>query len=132
MTERSFENMYVYLHFQPQDYVIALHSKYVFSFAPAEVLDTYTNDSCKVEFFDGCVSKLTNTDVYKVSKAKYKKVVDYIKERERRLVGKSVVARDDDTGLYRLGNWYILVQHLLLVDCNNCKEKCWSNNFKDI
>ncbi|XP_045205057.2 uncharacterized protein LOC123557580 isoform X2 [Mercenaria mercenaria] len=87
---------------QPEDHVIGLHPKYVFSYAPAEVLGTYANSSVKVEFFDGNISELTSEEVYKISKAKYEQVVEYIKRCEKNLIGLSVVARDDDTGLYKL------------------------------
>lgn len=88
---------------QPEDFVIGLHPKYVFSFAPAQVLGTFANHSVKVEFFDGNLAELTSEEVYKIPKAKYEQVLEYIKKCERNLIGKSVVARDDTTGMYKLG-----------------------------
>ena len=89
--------------FQPQDYVIGLHPSYVFSFAPAEVLGVFSNHCIKVEFYDGTIGELRPEDVYKISRSKHEQVVDYIKMRERLMLGKTVVARDDMTGLYKLG-----------------------------
>lgn len=93
----------IFFHFQPNDYVIGLHPSYVFSFAPAEVLGVFSNHSVKVEFYDGSNAELTPEEVYKISKLKHDQVVDYIKNQERLLVGKPVVARDDSTGLYKIG-----------------------------
>ncbi|XP_060565929.1 NK-tumor recognition protein-like isoform X1 [Ruditapes philippinarum] len=87
---------------QPEDHVIGLHPKYVFSYAPAEVLGTYSNSTIKVEFFDGNIAKLTEEEVYKIPKAKYNQVIEYIKKCEKNLIGRSVVAREDVTGLYKL------------------------------
>lgn len=97
------ENEHRFDAIQPEDHVIGLHPKYVFSFAPAEVLSTYSNSSIKVEFFDGNIAELTEEDVYKISKDKFEEVVEYIKKCEKHLIGHSVVARDDTTGLYKLG-----------------------------
>ncbi|KAL4230600.1 Von Willebrand factor A [Mactra antiquata] len=88
---------------QPEDFVIGLHPKYMFSYAPAEVLSTHSNYCVKVEFFDGNLAELNSEEIYKISKSKYHEVVDYIKKCEKRMIGKSVVARDDNTGLYKLG-----------------------------
>lgn len=83
--------------------MIGLHPKYAFSYAPAEVLSVYSNDYVKVEFFDGNLADLSAIDVYKISKTKYDQVLEYIKKCERHMIGKSVVARDDNTGRYKLG-----------------------------
>lgn len=95
--------------FQPQDRVIGLHPSYVFSFAPAEVLGVFSNHCVKVEFYDGVIGELGPDDVYKISKLKQEQVVDYIKMRERLMIGKTVVARDDTTGLYKLGRWKLFL-----------------------
>ncbi|WAR00111.1 VWA3B-like protein [Mya arenaria] len=97
------ENQHKFEVVQPQDFVIAPHPKYVFSFAPGEVLQTYANQNVKVEFYDGNIADLPSDGVYRVSKAKYNQTVDYIKRKEKDLHGKSVVARDDSTGVYKLG-----------------------------
>lgn len=76
----------------------------MFSFAPGEVLGIYSNQCVKVEFYDGNVAELRPDDVYKITKMKYEQVVDHIKIRERLLLGKNVVARDDETGIYKRGN----------------------------
>ncbi|KAH3841158.1 hypothetical protein DPMN_114616 [Dreissena polymorpha] len=88
---------------QPQDFVVAIHPKYEFSYAPGEVLNLHGGSVIEVEFYDGNIDSVPSSDVYKISKAKYEETVEYIKFKEKQLVGKSVVARDDTTGIYKLG-----------------------------
>ena len=91
----------------------------MFSYAPAEVLGTYSNKSIKVEFFDGNIAKLTEEEVYKIPKAKYEQAVEYIKKCERNLIDRSVVAREDTTGLYKLGMYRMASDNYLLYESHN-------------
>lgn len=84
--------------------MVALHPRYVYSYAPATVREVY-NFGVKVHFYDDMERKLPWSEVYKISPVKYKESVDYIKEREEKTCGR-VVARDDVTGLYRPCKFY--------------------------
>lgn len=79
------------------DKVVALHPKYVYSYAPATVLEV-CNDDYLVKFYDNQRASLLRSEVRKISKRKYRKDVDYIKS--LRVSGR-VVARDDADGIYR-------------------------------
>lgn len=93
-----------FLSLKPLDHVVALHPRYVYSYAPATVREVY-NFGVKVHFYDDMERKLPWSEVYKISPVKYKESVDYIKEREEKTCGR-VVARDDVTGLYRPCKFY--------------------------
>ena len=62
-----------------------------------------------MEFYDGVVAELPKREVFKISRQKFNSVKDYILDRERKLIGKSVVARDDHTGHYKLGRFKLLM-----------------------
>ena len=77
-----------------------------YSYAPAfvdEVFDDFNDFSCSVTFYDGTRSIIERDDVYVVDKDTYDRDVAYIRKCEDELVGQAVVARDNQTGEYRLG-----------------------------
>ncbi|XP_053399883.1 uncharacterized protein LOC123557586 isoform X2 [Mercenaria mercenaria] len=81
------------------DKVIALHPRYVYSYAPATVLNV-CNFGYHVKFYDDTERRLPGSEVYKISPRKYTEVVKYIKDQELKTSGR-VLARDDVSGLYR-------------------------------
>ena len=85
--------------------MIGLHPNYIYSYAPGEVYKVSYSTAVTVEFYDGVVAELPKKEVFKISRQKFSSVKDYILERERKLVWKSVVVRDDETGHYKLGKW---------------------------
>ena len=86
--------------------MIGLHPNYIYSYAPGEVHRVIYSNAVTVEFYDGVVAELPKEEVFKISRSKFNHDKDYILERERRLLGKSVVARDDTTGYFELGRYY--------------------------
>lgn len=88
---------------QPHDCVIGLHPNYIYSYAPGEALSTNYVGSVTVEFYDGVVADVPKQEVFKIPRSKFNHDKVYILDRERKLLGKSVVARDDQTGFYKLG-----------------------------
>ncbi|XP_045205074.2 uncharacterized protein LOC123557586 isoform X3 [Mercenaria mercenaria] len=84
---------------QQYDKVIALHPKYVYSYAPATVLNVY-NVGYRVQFYDDTERRLPRSEVYKISPRKYTEDIKYIKDQELKTSGR-VLARDDVNGLYR-------------------------------
>lgn len=84
---------------QPHDCVIALHPRYVYSYAPATVTEVY-NYGVNVQFYDRTERRLPWCEVYKIPHAKFKECVEYITDREQTLCCR-VVARDDTSGIYR-------------------------------
>ena len=83
--------------------MIALHPNYIYSYAPGEVHKVSYSSAAMVEFYDGVVADLPRKEVFKISRSKFNSDKAYILDRERRIVGKSVIARDDYNGYYRLG-----------------------------
>ena len=103
------------LFFQPHDCVIGLHPNYIYSYAPGEVHKVSYSSAATVEFYDGVVADLPKREVFKISRSKFNSDKAYIMDQERKILWKSVIARDDDTGYYRLGNrplWCCFVIHL--------------------
>ncbi|KAL4230599.1 von Willebrand factor type A domain [Mactra antiquata] len=84
---------------QPGDHVIALHPKYIYSYAPGVVAEVYELGAL-VHFYDHTMQKLPWSEVYKITYNKYDEYVKYIDERMRTICG-DVIARDDDTGFYK-------------------------------
>ena len=96
-------NYQVFAFFQPHNCVIALHPNYIYSYAPGEVHKVSYSSAAMVEFYDGVVADLPRKEVFKISRSKFNSDKAYILDRERKIVGKSVIARDDYNGYYRLG-----------------------------
>ena len=94
---------------QPHDCVIGLHPNYIYSYAPGEVYKVSYSTAITVEFYDGVVAELPKKEVFKITRQKFNSVKDYILDRERKLIGKSVVARDDETGNYKLGRYSFFI-----------------------
>ena len=89
---------------QVGDTVAALHPHYDFSYAPGKVTGiTSEGLHYSVELYDGTKSFLPRQDLYHLAQAKHFKDVEYLKTKEKAWVGKDVVARRDETGLYLPG-----------------------------
>lgn len=84
---------------QKNDYIVALHPRYVYSYAPATVENVHV-DGYHVKFYDGMTATLPRNEIYLISHRKFKESVEYIKQQEVNLIGQLVIARDDDTGSY--------------------------------
>lgn len=88
---------------QPHDYVIGLHPNFECSYCPGKVVEVFSDKSVLVKFYDGKESTLTYADVYKISQEKCKHDMEKIIDCENKLVGQDVVARDDNTGEFIMG-----------------------------
>ena len=89
---------------QVGDSVIALHPNYAYSYAPGVVVKVLPGLWSQVKFYDNCEEKLPREEVYRVPKAKADLDIAYISQCEKRWIGKIVVARNDENGLFQLGN----------------------------
>lgn len=65
-----------------------------------EVFDDF---SCSVMFYDDTRSIIEREDVYITDEDTYERDVHYILKCEQELIGQAVVARDNGSGLYKLG-----------------------------
>ena len=88
------------LSLQPFDHVIALHPNYVFSYAPAVIKEVYAL-GVTVVFYDKTQHKLPKSEVYKIKQSKYRKAVDFIRNRENSSAKSVAIAREDKTGIYK-------------------------------
>ena len=79
--------------------MIALHPSYVFSYAPAIVKQAY-HHGVTVVFYDKTQHKLPVSELYRINRTKYRKVVDYIKHCENSKAKHVAIARNDKTGVY--------------------------------
>ena len=88
------------------DAVVALHPSYSFSYAPGVVMEVTSDRHSKVRFYDGEESVLPREEVYHVPTQKFEADVAVIIEKEQQWVGAPVVARNDDTGMFQLGECF--------------------------
>ena len=56
-----------------------------------------------IRFYDGTEGLLSKTEAHFVEHEKFENIVDYILKLEERWKGETIIARDDQTGTYRLG-----------------------------
>ena len=91
--------------FQVNDYVVAEYPDYVLSYAPGKVVKVFPNLSMKVCFYDFKESTVFRDQVFKLTEFKYKYDVTGVRQREQTWVGQPAVIRDDQTGVYELGEW---------------------------
>jgi len=88
---------------QAGDTVVALHSSYSYSYAPAVVLGVTPDHWVEVRCYDGTKAKLPRDEVFRIPPEKYKSDISYIEVNERDWVGQVVVARNDESGTFHLG-----------------------------
>ena len=89
-----------------------MHPNYMFSYAPGVVTDVDSDLHMNVRFYDGAEARLPREEVYKIFPDKFEYDVAYILKCEEQWVGQAVVYRNDDTGVFQLGMYKII------VDCN--------------
>lgn len=94
-----------FLMLQSSSKVVALHPEFSFSYAPATVLETPTDSSVSLQFYDGVQARVDLENVYFLPPEKFTADVDYIKKQEDSRINKVVIFRNDDTGLYEEGEW---------------------------
>ena len=90
--------------FQLGDSVLALHPHYELSYAPGQVVLTQ-NDKSKVtvRFYDYIESVMSSEDVFKLHILKFQTDIDNINYMESKWIGQSVLARNNETGIYQPG-----------------------------
>lgn len=74
-----------------------------FSYAPGVVEEVFDDFSCSVIFYDGKRSVVEREDIYISDKDTHERDESYIRDCEQEMVGQAVVARDDNSGEYKLG-----------------------------
>ena len=90
--------------FKREDTVIAKHPNYQSTYAPGVVVKDMVNSSAyHIRFYDGTEGLLSRTEAHFVSHERFENIVDYILKLEERGKGETIIARDDQTGIYRLG-----------------------------
>ena len=84
--------------------MIAKHPNYQSTYAPGVVVKDMVNSSAyHIRFYDGTEGLLSKTEAHFVEHEKFENIVDYILKLEERWKGETIIARDDQTGIYRLG-----------------------------
>lgn len=83
--------------------LLILHIYGGFSYAPAVVDEVFDDYSCSVMFYDDTRSIVEREDIYLTEQDTYDRDVHYILQCEHDMVGQAVVARDNGSGLYKLG-----------------------------
>lgn len=109
--------------FQPSDYVVALHPKYIFSYAPAVVLHVFPIGA-EVKFYDGEVSKVPRTDIYKM-RLNYDETVVKIEECAKQLVDCDAVVLDRKYGHY-IRSTYAITLHVCYTVKPRQQDTVWS------
>lgn len=85
------------------DPVVALHPSYSFSYAPGIVVKIANNLTVLVRFYDGLETIINLEEVFKIPLFKFEYDVDLIINLEKKLVGKTVIARNPFSYVYELG-----------------------------
>lgn len=80
--------------------VIARHPHYQQTYAPGVIV---CSTPLQIRFYDGTESIIPKAEVHLVDFERFEDFVDNIIQLESRWVNESVVARDDKTGVYKLG-----------------------------
>ncbi|XP_058885475.1 von Willebrand factor A domain-containing protein 3B-like isoform X2 [Acipenser ruthenus] len=88
---------------QVGDPVIGLHPLYPHSYCPGAVLQVMLDMKLEVRYYDGTEALVPRDQAYLISTQKFERDVAYLLECEARWVGQPVVARDDGSGAYHLG-----------------------------
>ena len=96
---------------QAKDAVVAMHPNYSFSYAPGVILEVSSDLWMNVRFYDGQEARLPRDEVYRLPVEKFEFDVAYILKCEERWVGQAVVARNDKTATFQLGQ----SQHALIA-----------------
>lgn len=83
------------------DRVIAQHPCHSASYAPGCVITVDdVLQTAEIQFYDGHQGPVSRADVYRLPREKYNHDVLHIQQRQRAMLGLSVVARDDSCGEY--------------------------------
>ncbi|XP_041115955.1 von Willebrand factor A domain-containing protein 3B-like [Polyodon spathula] len=85
------------------DPVIGLHQLYPHSYCPGAVLRVMPDLKLEVRYYDGTEALVPRDQAYLISTQKFERDVAYLLECEARWVGQPVVARDNRSGTYHLG-----------------------------
>lgn len=85
------------------DYVIALHPKYQYAYAPGLVVDIEMDGALRIQFYDGQVAVVPRVECYFIPPLKFENDCNYIRKCEDALIGQAVVCRDNKTGVFHLG-----------------------------
>lgn len=75
------------------------------SYAPGITDEVFDDNSCSVTFYDGTQSIIERDDVYLIDQDIYDRDVDYIRKCEEDMVGQAVIARENNSGEYKLGRF---------------------------
>ncbi|KAH3834806.1 hypothetical protein DPMN_108140 [Dreissena polymorpha] len=86
---------------QPKDYVIALHPRYVYSYAPAMVKSTYTHGA-HVRFYDEEACQRPWSELFQITKDKFNQCVEHIKQCEKKMTALHAIALDQSSEYYKL------------------------------
>ena len=101
--------------------MIARHPSHSGSYAPGSVLAVDdVLQTATVQFYDGQEGAVPRADVYRLPRDKYSHDVVHIQQRQRSMLGKSVVARDDGSGQYFPGGCLVLVLCAGVCVCYEC------------
>jgi len=90
---------------EKEDTVIASHPHYQATYAPGVIVKPCTHESkqYQVRFYDGTEGLIRKSETHQVEHDRFESVVDFILELEQRWINEKVIARDDHTGIYKLG-----------------------------
>lgn len=86
-----------------EDTVVAKHPNYQSTYAPGVVVKISSDRVYQVRFYDGTEGLISKTETHHVEPDRFEKVVDFILNLEQRWIGETIIARDDRSGIYKLG-----------------------------
>ena len=83
--------------------VVAKHPNYQATYAPGVIVKISSDKVYLVRFYDGTEGIISKAEAHYVEPERFEKIVDFILNLEQRWIGETIVARDDHTGIYKLG-----------------------------
>ena len=57
----------------------------------------------QVRFYDGTEGMIRKSETHRVEPERFENIVDFILQLEQRWIDENVIARDDKTGVYKIG-----------------------------
>jgi len=86
-----------------EETVIASHPHYQATYAPGVIVKKGLEKTYQVRFYDGTEGMIRKSETHRVEPERFENIVDFILQLEQRWIDENVIARDDKTGVYKIG-----------------------------
>ena len=73
------------------------------TYAPGVIVKKGLEKTYQVRFYDGTEGMIRKSETHRVEPERFENIVDFILQLEQRWIDENVIARDDKTGVYKIG-----------------------------